>query len=101
MCICGYYLLSADKHNTDIIKVMQNQQSTKRFRVALSFPGEHRDYVSKVAEALSQSQQLQKSQIFYDEWYKAELARLSLDNYLQEPKSARIFQNDWKVLVEQ
>ena len=84
MCICGYYLLSADKHNTDIIKVMQNQQSTKRFRVALSFPGEHRDYVSKVAEALSQSQQLQKSQIFYDEWYKAELARLSLDNYLQE-----------------
>ena len=63
---------------------MQNQQNTKRFRVALSFPGEHRDYVSKVAEALSQSQQLQKSQIFYDEWYKAELARLSLDNYLQE-----------------
>ena len=81
MCICGYYLLSADNHNTDIIKVMQNQQSTKRFRVALSFPGEHRDYVSKVAKALSQK--LPKSQIFYDEWHQADLARPNLDTYLQ------------------
>ena len=60
---------------------MQNQQSTKRFRVALSFPGEHRDYVSKVAKALSQK--LPKSQIFYDEWHQADLARPNLDTYLQ------------------
>ena len=66
---------------SNIIRVMQNQQSTKRFRVALSFPGEHRDYVSKVAKALSQK--LPKSQIFYDEWHQADLARPNLDTYLQ------------------
>ena len=60
---------------------MQNQQSTKRFRVALSFPGEYRYYVPKVAKALSQK--LPKNQIFYDEWHQADLARPNLDTYLQ------------------
>ena len=56
-------------------------QTDKRFRVALSFPGEYRDYVSKVAEALTHK--LSKDEIFYDEWHKDKLARLSLDTYLQ------------------
>lgn len=54
----------------------------KRFQVALSFPGEKRDYVRQVAELLSQS--LSRNAIFYDEWYEAELARISLNNYLQD-----------------
>ena len=56
-------------------------QTDKRFRVALSFPDEYRDYVSKVAEALTHK--LSKDEIFYDEWHKDKLARLSLDTYLQ------------------
>ena len=71
---------------------MQNQQSTKRFRVALSFPGEHRDYVSKVAKALPR--QLAKDEIFYDEWHKDKLARPNLDTYLQN-----IYHNESDLVV--
>ena len=55
--------------------------STKRFQVALSFPGEQRAYVAQVANALAE--RLGREQVFYDEWYTAELARLNLDTYLQ------------------
>ncbi len=55
--------------------------STKRFQVALSFPGEQRAYVAQVANALAD--RLGREQVFYDEWYTAELARLNLDTYLQ------------------
>ncbi|MBE7525856.1 MAG: TIR domain-containing protein [Gammaproteobacteria bacterium] len=55
--------------------------TTKRFQVALSFPGEYRDYVSQVAEVLKQS--LGKDKVFYDQWYKAELARPDMDVLLQ------------------
>ena len=71
---------------------MQNQQSTKRFRVALSFPGEHRNYVSKVAKALAR--QLAKDEIFYDEWHKDKLARPNLDTYLQN-----IYHNESDLVV--
>lgn len=54
----------------------------KRFQVALSFPGEKREYVRQVAELLGQS--LGRDAVFYDEWHEAELARISLDNYLQK-----------------
>jgi hypothetical protein len=53
---------------------------SKRFRVALSFPGEHRDYVERVAVALGEK--LQRDQVFYDRWFEAELARPNLDTYL-------------------
>lgn len=55
--------------------------TAKRFQVALSFPGEHRDYVSQVAEVLKQS--LGKDKVFYDQWYAAELARPNMDVLLQ------------------
>ena len=45
----------------------------KRFKVALSFPGEQRNYVLQVAELLAS--ELGKNKVFYDAWYKAELAR--------------------------
>jgi hypothetical protein len=50
--------------------------------VALSFPGEHRNFVKKVADILAT--QLGRKRVFYDDYYKAELARPNLDTYLQE-----------------
>jgi hypothetical protein len=51
--------------------------TSKRFRVALSFPGEKRDYVRQVADALAAK--LGKDRVFYDDYYTAELARPELD----------------------
>ena len=42
-----------------------------RLHIALSFPGEHRDFVLKVAETLAVK--LTRDRIFYDEWYEVEL----------------------------
>ena len=50
----------------------------KRFKVALSFPGEHREYVLSVAEALSEK--LGRDAILYDTWYKAEFTMPDLDD---------------------
>ena len=55
--------------------------TAKRFRVALSFPGEHRIYVSQVAVILREK--LGQEAVFYDQWYTAELARPNMDTYLQ------------------
>ncbi len=53
----------------------------RRFAVALSFPGEHRELVRKVAQALSSA--LGETRVFYDEFHKAELACPNLDLRLQ------------------
>src|SRR5690348_16634202 len=55
--------------------------STKRFQVALSFPGEYREFVKQVADCLTAS--LEEKNVFYDRYYEAELARPDLDTYLQ------------------
>ena len=44
---------------------------SNRFKVALSFPGEHRDFVLAVAQSLADK--LLKEKVFYDEWYEVEL----------------------------
>lgn len=54
---------------------------TKRFWVALSFPGEHRNYVHQVANALAEK--LGQDKVFYDQWHTAELARPDMDVLLQ------------------
>ena len=46
---------------------------SRRFRVALSFPGEHRPRVEKIAEALAVP--LRRDEILYDRWYDAEFAK--------------------------
>lgn len=51
------------------------------FKVALSFPGEKRDYVSQVASELKKI--LGPGTVFYDMDFKAQLARPNLDNLLQ------------------
>jgi subtilisin family serine protease len=57
-------------------------QPKKRFAVAMSFPGAYRDYVRKVTFALRRGGLLREN-IFYDEFFEAELARTDLDTYLQ------------------
>lgn len=52
-----------------------------RFRVALSFPGEKRDYVAAVA--LEVKKRLGRDAVFYDKDFTAQLARPNLDTLLQ------------------
>jgi tetratricopeptide (TPR) repeat protein len=57
-------------------------QAKRRFRVALSFPGEHRPRVESIATALTAH--LGHDQILYDKWHAAEFARPNLDVYLSK-----------------
>lgn len=52
-----------------------------RFKVALSFPGEYRDYVAAVAEEVKK--RLGNGAVFYDKDFTAQLARPNLDTLLQ------------------
>ena len=52
----------------------------KRFRVALSFPGEHRPRVEAIAHLLRDK--LGEGKVLYDNWHEAEFARPNLDVYL-------------------
>lgn len=52
------------------------------FDVALSFPGETRSYTQAVADRLSLL--LGRRRIFYDDYYKSQLARPNLDTLLQD-----------------
>lgn len=54
---------------------------THVFRVAFSFPGEARHRIGPIARNVQEA--LGPDSVFYDEWYKAELARPNLDLRLQ------------------
>jgi len=56
--------------------------STHNFAIALSFPGEVRELVEKIAQRLEGL--TGPDSYFYDKNYVAQLARPSLDNFLQE-----------------
>lgn len=45
--------------------------STNRFKIALSFPGEEREFVEELANYLATK--LSKREVFYDEWFEVEL----------------------------
>lgn len=66
--------------------------SEVNFKVALSFPGEHRTYVSKVTDILRAS--LGKDQVFYDYDYQSQLAIPNLDTMLQN-----IYRNNSDLVV--
>ena len=68
------------------------QLNTKRFQVALSFAGEHRNFVEGVAEQLSRN--LGQNRVFYDRYHEAELARRNLDTYLID-----IYQSDTDLIA--
>ncbi|MCU0812262.1 MAG: TIR domain-containing protein [Thiobacillaceae bacterium] len=55
--------------------------STQRFKIALSFPGEHRGFVEPVAARLAD--RVGRDRVLYDKYYEAEFARPDLDTYLQ------------------
>jgi hypothetical protein len=63
-----------------------------RFKVALSFPGEKREYVGKVANELKK--RLPKGSVFYDRDFTAQLARPNLDTLLQ-----RVYSNNSDLVV--
>jgi tetratricopeptide (TPR) repeat protein len=52
----------------------------KRFRIALSFAGEKREFVEKVAHILAE--RFGKDKVLYDEFHEAEFARYDLGIYL-------------------
>lgn len=64
----------------------------KRFLVALSFPGEYRSFIEKVAHLLSQ--ELGKQRVLYDKFHEAEFARPNLDTHLQA-----LYHNESELLV--
>lgn len=63
-----------------------------KFDVALSFPGEKRDYVSEVANILREN--LDEDCLFYDFDYQSQLARPNIDILLQN-----IYRNNAKLIV--
>lgn len=63
-----------------------------RFKVALSFPGEKREYVGRVANELKKH--LPKGSVFYDRDFTAQLARPNLDTLLQ-----RVYLNNSDLVV--
>lgn len=63
-----------------------------QFEVALSFPGEVRNYVESIAAKLEET--IGKDSYFYDNNYKSQLARPSLDTLLQN-----IYRNQSKLVV--
>ena len=64
----------------------------RRFSVGLSFPGEKRDYVRRVAESLAE--ELGRENVLYDKYLAAELARPNLDLYL-----GALYREDTQLLV--
>lgn len=83
--------LSADK---SVGKVDRSTSTLTdlRFKVAVSFPGEKRPYVSRVVDALRSP--LGKDSVFYDFDYQAQLARPNLDTLLQ-----RIYRDQSDLIV--
>ena len=66
--------------------------TSRRFEVALSFPGEKRNYAEKAALALLQL--LGENTVFYDNFYQSDLAQPNLDLILQN-----IYRNQSKLLI--
>ncbi len=65
---------------------------THQFDVALSFPGQYRNYVKVIAEKIDDT--IGTDRCFYDENYKAQLARPDLDLLLQD-----IYHNRSRLIV--
>ena len=66
--------------------------SNRRFRVALSFPTQHMDFVERVAEALAQ--EFSRELVFFYPWHTAHTTRLELDKFL-----ARVYGNESDVIA--
>ena len=67
-------------------------EGDKRFKIALSFPGEIRNRVENIANIIATK--IGREKVFYDNFYKAQLARLDLDVFLQN-----IYHNESEIIV--
>lgn len=78
------------------LDIMRRESSVKmpqkRFRVALAFPGEYRQFAAEVATFLVQN--MGKDRVFYDKHFEAELEHSDLDTYLQ-----RLYHGESELLV--
>lgn len=79
--------LLALEHLASNFEITKSDQSSSKiqnikFKVALSFPNEKRQYVSKVADSLRRA--LGKDKVFYDFDYQSQLAVPNLDLILQK-----------------
>lgn len=77
---------------TPVDRTVRGSRRTLRFKVALTFPGEIRPRVERIAEELGK--RLGAKNVFYDSYYKEELARPDLDIYLQS-----IYHDDSELVV--
>jgi hypothetical protein len=59
-----------------------NNRKMNEFKVAFTFSGENRGYVEEVAVELESK--IGKGNLFYDNFFQAELARINLDVFLQD-----------------
>ena len=71
---------------------MTSDNEPRKYAIALSFPGEHRRFVQKVAERLAKS--LGHDRIFYDKWYEIELTGQNGDLKLR-----RAYRDDSELVV--
>jgi hypothetical protein len=62
--------------------ITKDSSGSRRFDVALPFPGEHRPFVEQVAGHLAST--FGKDRVLYDKYHEAEFARPNLDVYLPE-----------------
>lgn len=90
-------LISSLNRNFDSRENMIKDTKKKRiedidFQVALSFPGEKREYVSEVYGNLTDS--IEKDNIFYDYYFQSQLAKPNLDSLLQ-----KIYRHKSKLVV--
>jgi hypothetical protein len=83
-------LLETEKINK--IRASKNRIEEINFKVAVSFPGERRSYVSNVVDFLKDK--LGNDQVFYDLDYQSQLARPNLDALLQD-----IYRNNSELVV--
>ncbi|MBL7188608.1 MAG: leucine-rich repeat domain-containing protein [Phycisphaerae bacterium] len=77
-----YKMVSVRRLIDDVVSRKVRGQGRKRFRVALSFPGEQRDFAEKVADFLGE--QFGEDEVFYDKHFEAELARPNADTLVQD-----------------
>jgi hypothetical protein len=73
-------------------KPSSDKTLSKRFSIALSFPGEYRTFVENVASNLAAT--FTKDRLLYDKYLEAEFARLDLDTYLPN-----LYRNESELVV--
>ena len=89
------FSLREDARRRDLssgVSSRQHPNLRRRFKVALSFPGEVRPFVEAIANILAK--RVGRDKVFYDKYYEAELARPNLDVYLQS-----IYHKDSELIV--